>query len=96
MATYLPSPLLSAPLHMLLLLERMADCTHCLMLAHACGRVVVCLFMLKWMADSTCCMVTCTCLWQCVVCLHAWYAAYANHCLDDLCLVSAPVSASIG
>ncbi len=52
---------LSVPLRLLLLLEWMACCTHCLLLAHACGRALVCLFTLGWMAASACCMVTCTC-----------------------------------
>ena len=82
---------LSVPLHLLLLLEWMASCGHCLLLAHACGRVLICLFMLECMAAATCCMLTCTCDLQCVVGLHVWCAAYVNHFLDALCLASAPV-----
>ncbi len=71
--------------------EWMGRCTHCLLLAHACGMALACWFMLECMAASTCCMLTCTCVWQCFVCLHVRYVAHANHCQDALCLVPAPV-----
>ncbi len=60
---------LSVPLQLLLLLEWMAGCTHCLLLAHACGMALVCLFMHAGMhLPAVCCLHlhVAMCLYACV------------------------------